>query len=38
MAINPNAIKGTPRAVGNRVPVTDMHFGEQTTKGGIIRR
>jgi len=36
MAINLNAIKGTPRAVGNRVLVTDMHFGEQTTKGGII--
>ena len=36
MAINLNAIKGTPSAVGNRVLVTDMHFGEQTTKGGII--
>lgn len=36
MAININTIKGTPRAVGNRVLVTDMYFGEQTTKGGII--
>tara|TARA_B110000503_G_C6992211_1_gene347835 strand:- start:63 stop:470 length:408 start_codon:yes stop_codon:yes gene_type:complete len=36
MAQNITAIKGTPRAVGNRVLVTDMHFGEQTTKGGII--
>jgi co-chaperonin GroES (HSP10) len=36
MALNINTIKGTPRAIGNRVLVTDMHFGEQTTKGGII--
>ena len=36
MAQNLKAIKGTPRAVGNRVLVTDMHFGEQVTKGGII--
>lgn len=36
MAVNLNTIKGTPRAVGNRVLVTDMHFGEQVTKGGII--
>jgi len=36
MAINLNAIKGNLRAVGNRVLVTDMYFGEQTTKGGII--
>ena len=36
MARNINTIKGTPRAVGNRVLVTDMYFGEQTTKGGII--
>ena len=33
---NINAIKGTPRAIGNRVLVTDMYFGEQTTAGGII--
>lgn len=36
MAINLKPIKGTPRAVGNRVLVTDMHFGEQVTQGGII--
>lgn len=36
MAKNINAIKGTPRAIGKRVLVTDMYFGEQTTKGGII--
>jgi co-chaperonin GroES (HSP10) len=36
MAINVNTIKGKPRAIGNRVLVADMHFGEQTTKGGII--
>jgi len=36
MAQNLKAIKGTPRAVGNRVLVTDMHFGEQVTQGGII--
>ena len=36
MALNLNTIKGTPRAVGNRVLVTDMYFGEQKTKGGII--
>jgi co-chaperonin GroES (HSP10) len=36
MATNINTIKGKPSAVGNRVLVTDMHFGEQTTKGGII--
>jgi len=36
MAQNINKIKGTPRAIGNRVLVTDMHFGEQVTKGGII--
>ena len=33
---NINAIKGTPRAIGNRVLVTEMYFGEQTTAGGII--
>jgi len=36
MATNINAIKGKPRAVGNRVLVSDMHFGEQTTDSGII--
>jgi len=36
MVKNINAIKGNPRAIGKRVLVTDMHFGEQVTKGGII--
>ena len=35
-AQNINAIKGTPRAIGDRVLVTDMHFGEQTTQSGLI--
>ena len=30
--------EGNLTAVGNRVLVSDMHFGEQTTKGGIIIR
>jgi len=33
---NLKKIKGTPRAIGNRVLVTDMHFGEQKTKSGLI--
>jgi co-chaperonin GroES (HSP10) len=36
MAINLNTIKGKPRAIGNRVLVTDMYFGEQTTESGLI--
>jgi hypothetical protein len=36
MALNLNAVKGTPRAFGENVLVSDMHFGEQTTVGGII--
>jgi len=36
MASNINAIKGKPRAVGNRVLVTDMYFGEQKTSSGIV--
>jgi hypothetical protein len=36
MALNLNAVKGTPRAFGENVLVSDMHFGEQTTAGGII--
>jgi hypothetical protein len=36
MAQNINAIKGTPRAKGEDVLVTDMHFGEQKTAGGLI--
>ena len=36
MAVNINTIKGKPRAIGNRVLVTDMYFGEQKTKSGLI--
>jgi co-chaperonin GroES (HSP10) len=36
MAVNINAIKGKPTAIGNRVLVTDMYFGEQTTASGLI--
>jgi len=36
MAINYNTIKGKPRAIGNRVLVSDMYFGEQTTASGLI--
>ena len=37
MAININTIKSDGlRAIGNRVLVTDMFFGEQTTKSGLI--
>lgn len=36
MALNLNAIEGNLKAVGNRVLVTDMYFGEQTTAGGLI--
>jgi len=36
MAQNLNAVKGTPRAFGKNILVSDMHFGEQTTAGGII--
>ena len=28
--------KGKPRAIGNRVLVTDMNFGEQKTQSGLI--
>ena len=38
MAINLSKIKGKLRAIGNRVLVTDMHFGEQKTKSGLILR
>lgn len=31
-----STVKGKPRAIGNRVLVTDMYFGEQKTKSGII--
>jgi co-chaperonin GroES (HSP10) len=37
MALNIKTIETNDiRAVGNRVLVTDMHFGEQTTKSGLI--
>lgn len=36
MAQNINAIKGTPRAKGEDVLVSDMYFGEQKTKSGLI--
>lgn len=38
MSINLNKIDGELRALGNRVLVSDMYFGEQTTKGGLILR
>jgi len=36
MAININRLKTDVRPIGNRVLVSDMYFGEQVTKGGII--
>jgi len=36
MAINVNTIKGKPKAIGDRVLVSDMHFGDQTTASGLI--
>lgn len=36
MAQNINAIKGTPKAKGEDVLVTEMHFGEQVTAAGLI--
>ena len=36
MANNINAFKGTPRAISNRVLVSDMYFGEQKTASGLI--
>ena len=36
MANHLKTYKGKPRAVGNRVLVSDMYFGEQKTAGGII--
>ena len=38
MAINLNRIEGKLSAVGNRVLVSDMYFGEQKTKSGLILR
>tara|TARA_B100002019_G_scaffold124877_1_gene107593 strand:+ start:11190 stop:11621 length:432 start_codon:yes stop_codon:yes gene_type:complete len=36
MAVHLKTYKGKPRAVGNRVLVSDMYFGEQRTAGGLI--
>lgn len=36
MAIQINKVKGTVRAIQNRVLVSDMYFGEQKTAGGLI--
>ena len=36
MSIQLNVTKGIVRAVGNRVLVSDMYFGEQTTVSGIV--
>lgn len=36
MAINTNVIKGKISPIQDRVLVTDMHFGEQRSKGGLI--
>ena len=36
MAVHLKTFTGKPRAVGNRVLVSDMYFGEQKTAGGII--
>jgi co-chaperonin GroES (HSP10) len=38
MSQNLPVVKGKLKAVGNRVLVSDMYFGEQTTQGGIILR
>ena len=36
MGIQVNKVKGNPKAVSNRVLVTDMYFGEQKTSSGLI--
>lgn len=36
MAINYNTIKATIKPIRNRVIVSDMYFGEQKTRGGLI--
>jgi hypothetical protein len=36
MGIQLNVTKGKPRAVSNRVLVSDMYFGEQKTTSGIV--
>lgn len=36
MSIQLNKVKGTVKAIQNRVLVSDMYFGEQKTAGGLI--
>lgn len=36
MALTQHTVKGKLSPIGNRVIVKNMHFGEQTTAGGII--
>jgi co-chaperonin GroES (HSP10) len=36
MAQNINVVKGNVKAIGDKVLVSDVHFGDQVTKGGII--
>lgn len=36
MALNMNTITGTLNPIGNRVLVSNMHFGEQRTRSGLI--
>jgi co-chaperonin GroES (HSP10) len=38
MAVNINTIKGKLSPIGNRVIVSNMYFGEQRTRGGLIIR
>jgi len=38
MSINLNTINSDVRAIGKRVIVSNMHFGEQKTKSGLILR
>lgn len=38
MALNLNTLNGKLNPIGNRVIVSNMYFGEQRTKGGLIIR
>ena len=38
MSLNLKTISGDIKAIGTRVLVSDMHFGEQKTKSGLILR
>jgi co-chaperonin GroES (HSP10) len=38
MSLNLNTINGTLKPLSNRVIVSDMYFGEQKTKSGLILR